>query len=152
MISVLVWRWNSSTYLILQRSSARDFGAGEWECVSGRLEQGEGFVQAIEREVREELSFEVRIECMLGTTHFYRGENRPENEIVGVVFGCSTSDSTVPRLSPEHSEYRWVTPEEAKALLPQEHWLGGLIVRAEKVRELLPRKLRQLHWKGDFNF
>ena len=152
MVGVLLWRRNDGKYLVLQRSETKDFAAGEWECVTGRLEQGEGFPEAVRREAREELGLDVRIECILGTSHFYRGEMLPENEMVGVVFGCSIDEPTGLRLSDEHSSYRWVTLAETQDFFPRAHWMGALIARAEAVRELVPDEFRQLHWKGDFEF
>ena len=87
--------------------------------------------------VFEELGLEVRIECLLETAHFYRGEPAPENEMVWVVFGCSVADSSDLTLSDEHSEYRWVTAEEAVGFLPSDHWLAALISRAEPFRKLM---------------
>ena len=84
MVAMLVWRRSDGKYLLLRRSPAKDFAPGEWESGSGRLEQGEGFVQALRRESREELGVDVRIECLLGTTHFYRGDPVPDNDMVGI--------------------------------------------------------------------
>ena len=92
---------------------------------------------------------DVRIECILGTTHFYRGEPVPDNDMVGVSFACSIGDAASLGLSEEHSEHRWVTAEEATAFLPPDHWLSALIMRAEAFRELMPVELRKLHWDGD---
>lgn len=152
MIGALVWRRNDGKYLVLQRSSNKDFAAGQWECVSGRVDQGESFLQAVRRETREELGLDVRIEFILGTTHFYRGDTLPENEMVGVHFGCSVDGSEAFRLSEEHSAYRWVTAAEALALFQADYWLGALIARAQAFRDLMPDELRQLHWNGDFDF
>ncbi len=153
MVGVVVWRRDNGRYLLLRRSATRDFSPGVWESASGRLEQGESFVQAVRREAREELGLDVRIECLLGTAHFYRGEVRPENEMVGVHFGCSIPDASGLRLSGEHSEYRWVTAAEAEAMFSEGHWLSGLIGRAEAVRKLvLPDELRTSYWEGDFDF
>ena len=104
--------------LLLRRSPTRDFAPGEWETGSGRLEQGEGFIDAVRRELREELGLDVRIECILGMTHFYRGEPVPDNDVVGVSFACSIDDAASLSVSEEHSEHRWVTAEEATAFLP----------------------------------
>ena len=152
MVGILIWRRVDGKYLVLQRSSTRDWAAGEWECASGRLEQGESFAQAVRREVLEELGIEVRIECLLGTTHFYRGDTLPENEMIGVAFGCSVEDTTGLELSDEHSTGEWMTAEGAQSLFPHPHFLGRLIARAERFRALMPGELRQLHWDGDFEF
>ena len=150
MVEMLVWHRTEGRYLLLLRSPTKDFAPGHWESGSGRLEQGEGFVQALRRESREELGLKVRIECILGTTHFFRGEAVPENEMVGVSFSCSVDDATGLKLSDEHSEHRWVTAEEAADLLRPDHWLSALIARAEAFRDQMPDELRKLHWEGDF--
>ncbi len=152
MVGMLVWRRSDGKYLLLRRSPSKDFAPGEWETGSGRLEQGEGFIQALRRECMEELGMEVRIECILGVTHFYRGRPEPANEMVGVSFGCSVPDSAGLTLSDEHSEHAWMTAEAAAAFLPTGHWLSDLVARAEAFRSLMPEELQRLHWTGDFEF
>ena len=152
LVCMLVWNRLDGRYLLLRRSPTRDYASGQWESGSGRLEQGEGFKEALRRESREELGLDVRIECLLGATHFYRGAPVPANEMVGVSFGCSVEDASGLTLSHEHSEHRWVTAEEAAELLSPDHWLSALIVRAEAFRALMPVELRRLHWDGDIDF
>ena len=152
MVGMLVWHRTEGRYLLLRRSPTKDYAPGQWESGSGRLEQGEGFIEALQRESREELGLDVRVECLLGATHFYRGEPAPENEMVGVTFGCSVSDVSDLALSDEHSEHRWVTAQEAVEFLPRDHWLTALIIRAEAFRKFMPVELRRLHWEGDLEF
>ena len=136
MVGALLWRPADGKYLVLRRSADKDFSAGAWECNTGRVDQGEGFSEAVRREVREELGLEVQIDFLLGTAHFYRGENSPENEIIGVQYCCSVGDAQSLRLSGEHAEHRWITAEEAGTLFPGDHWLGKAIQRAETIRSL----------------
>ena len=150
MVGFLVWRRSDGRYLLLRRSPDKDFAPGEWETGSGRLDQGEGFAEAVLRESREELGLDVRVECILGTTHFYRGEPTPDNDMVGVSFGCSIPDESGLSFSEEHSEHRWMTSAEATDFLPSGHWLAALIQRAEVFRRNMPAELRQLHWNGGF--
>ena len=152
MVDVLVWRQTDSKYLLLQRSGSKDFAAGQWECVTGRLEQGESFLQAARREAFEELGLEVHIEFILGTTHFYRGDALSKNEMVGVHYVGSIQDATRLRLSAEHCASQWVTAEQASALFPAGHWLRALITRAEVVRRLMPQELLQLYHHDGFEF
>ena len=56
MVGFLVWRRSDGRYLLLRRSEDKDFAAGEWETGSGRLDQGEGFADAVRRESMEELA------------------------------------------------------------------------------------------------
>src|SRR4029450_2841725 len=89
MVGALVWRHSDGRYLLLQRSAQKDFAAGQWECVTGRVEQGENFSAAVHREASEELRQAVQVEFIVGTTHFYRGVVSPEQEMVGVHYGCA---------------------------------------------------------------
>jgi len=142
-VGALLWCPSTRKYLILRRSADKDFGGETWECVTGRVDQGEGFSEAVRREVREELGIEAQVDLLLGVMHFYRGEASPENELVGVYFCCTIANPEEIRLSWEHSEARWVTAEEAGQLLPSSHWLAEMIRRAESLRQLLPPAL----WK-----
>jgi 8-oxo-dGTP diphosphatase len=112
-VAALVWCPTDGKYLLLQRSESKDFGGGAWECVTGRVDQGD----------------------------FYRGPATPENELVGVQFCCSLVDPALIRISAEHSVYRWVTAAEAEGLLPAGHWLRRAIRRAEAIRALSPSAL-----------
>jgi 8-oxo-dGTP diphosphatase len=140
-VGALLWRPSDGRYLVLKRSAAKDAGASTWECISGRVDQGEGFTEALHREVGEELGLKVQIDFIVGTEHFFRGEAKPENEMVLVQFCCSVEEPAAIDVSWEHSEYRWVTTQEAEELLPAGHWLGKVIRRAEAIRALLPPEL-----------
>ncbi|MGD2177495.1 MAG: NUDIX domain-containing protein [Anaerolineae bacterium] len=137
-------------YLLLRRSAEKDFAGGAWECVTGRVDQGEGFTDAVLREVHEELGVNAQIELIVGTMHFYRGDARPENELVGVQYCCSIEDAEAIRMSGEHTEHRWMTPGEARGLLPEGHWLVGVIQRAEAMRALSPPELLAYYRKHGF--
>ena len=153
-IGALIWDQESDRYLLLRRSMEKDFAAGAWECVTGRLDQGEGFEQAVHREVKEEIGAEVLPIFILGTTHFYRGETIPDNELVGVVYCCRMRRWTQVILSDEHDQYRWVTAEQAFKLLrsnhPTEIWLRKVIKRAELMKKNLPPDLSNVFAKQGF--
>ena len=157
-IGALVWDPAENKYLLLRRSDKKDFAAGAWECVTGRVDQGEGFEDALRREVCEETGLTVQPHFIIGTTHFYRGDSLPENELVGLVYFCSITDHNASqakiRLTDEHDRYRWVTAGQALELLnardSTEHWLRKVIKRAEITRKLLPVKLVKLHQRYGF--
>ena len=142
-IGALVWDPATRRYLLLQRANNRDFKSGAWECVTGRVDQGESYEQALHREVREEIGATVQIEFLVATTHFYRGESRPENELLGVIYSCIIQNPEQAHFEAEHSAQRWVTADEAMAFLPEGHWLRNVIIRAERLRMLVPAELRQ---------
>ena len=141
-------------YLLLRRAATKDFAAGVWECVTGRVDQGEGFETAVRREVREELGVAVSLDYLLGTTHFYRGTAVPDNELIGVVYLCSLAGEPAIRLSAEHDEYRWVTAVAAADLLSADDastaWTRRLIERAEGIRPLLSADLRRFNRREGF--
>jgi len=153
-IGALIWDQESDRYLLLRRSMEKDFAAGAWECVTGRLDQGEGFEQAVHREVKEEIGAEVVPLFILGTTHFYRGETIPDNELVGVIYCCRMRSWTQVLMSDEHDQYRWVTAEQAFKLLrsnhPTEIWLRKVIKRAELMKKNLPPDLSNVFAKQGF--
>ncbi|MGC9400497.1 MAG: NUDIX domain-containing protein [Anaerolineae bacterium] len=152
-IAAVIWTPGARRYLLLRRSADKDFGAGVWECVTGRVNRGEGFEEAVHREVREEIGLEVQIDFVLGTTHFYRGPE-PTDELVGVIFFCTTAHPAEITLSTEHSAYRWVTAEEAQRLLsasdPSTRWMRRVLRRAEALRERVPASLVAFHRKHGF--
>ena len=146
-IFALVWSPAHEKYLILQRSAEKDHAAGMWDCVTGRVDQGEGFFEALQREALEEISVEIQFEFMLGSVHFYRGPKTPEYEMVGVVCFCTLADPQKIQISPEHSQYRWVTPAEADSLYAADkssmRFLISVIHRAERMRSFMPSELQE---------
>ena len=149
-IAALVWDPSNDKYLLLRRAEHRDFGQGAWECVTGRVDQGESFEQALHREVREEIGGVVQIEFIIAGTHFYRGAAQPENELLGLIYGCTIKNPGELVFSDEHSEQRWVTAEQANSLLPPDHWLIEAIHRAEMLRRHLSPELRLFFLKSGF--
>lgn len=158
-IGALIWDSLNNSYLVLKRADSKDFAPDVWECVTGRVDQGESFEQALHREVKEELGISVRTQFIIGTTHFYRGSEVPQNELLGIVYCCVPEDTLEAKnqinISPEHKEYRWVTLEEARALLSLEHstesWLMRAISRAELIRKHLPDELLEIHTQQSFS-
>jgi 8-oxo-dGTP diphosphatase len=156
-VGALIWDSLNDSYLVLKRAGSKDFAPGAWECVTGRVDQGESFEAALHREVDEELGIAVIPQFIIGTTHFYRGKQDPQNELLGIVYCCVPEDiltaRNMIRLSQEHDECRWVTVEESKALLNSgnntELWLQNVIERAEIIRQYMPFGLLATHlWQG----
>jgi 8-oxo-dGTP diphosphatase len=142
-IMALVRELENGRYLLLQRASSKDVGAGSWECVTGRVDQGEGFEEALYREVCEEIGIRPQIEFILGTTHFYRGLASPETELLGVAYACTIPSASAIQLSHEHDAHHWLTTAELVQFLPENHWLLPVVARAERMRELWPVDLRE---------
>ena len=111
---------NSSTgkILLLKRSEDKDFSAGIWEYITGRLHQFEEPENGLRREVREEAGIEIEIIKPISIFHIFRGERVAENELVGIMYWCKTNTDEV-KISKEHSGFIWVTAGEALNLIPK---------------------------------
>ncbi|MDX2074828.1 MAG: NUDIX domain-containing protein [bacterium] len=143
-VGALIYNPPDNTYLMLRRSSTKDVGAGKWECVTGRVDQGEGFEQAVLREVYEEIGAYIQLDMLIGTTHFYRGEAIADNELIGVFYSGRLKNPTAPIfISEEHSQYRWMTPQQViDELSDKAHrWISHLVQRDQVMRQLLPQAL-----------
>lgn len=151
-IAAIVRHPATNKYLILRRSAQKDVGAGHWECVTGRVDQGEGFEEALFREVHEEIGVDIQLELLLGTTHFYRGQAIPENELIGVVYCCALDDPNSIQISHEHDAHQWLTPDEIRAFLPEKHWMLPYINRAEVLLTQTPKTLSSLFAQEGFDF
>ncbi len=154
-VGALIWRKVDGRYLLLKRAQEKDYAGGVWECVTGRVDQGEGFEEAVHREVNEEIGVPVQVEFLIGTTHFFRGDPIPENELIGVVFACTLANNEQIRLSVEHSEYRWVSAEEVESLAAGPGsslaWIRRVVARTEVLRAHYPPELRAIIRHTGFN-
>ena len=105
-ISAVIER-DDGRILLLHRAPTKDFGAGEWEPITGRLEPGESIDGAARREVLEESGLAVAALVPYATFHF----RRLDVDLVGVAFACQCGPG-VPKISDEHDAQRWVTASE----------------------------------------
>jgi 8-oxo-dGTP diphosphatase len=144
-IAAIIWYPTDNTYLLLKRSSDKDAGANEWECVTGRVDQGESFEEALHREVWEEVQAKITLEMVIGTSHFFRGAAITENEMLSVHYLCSIDDPTQINISHEHSEYRWLTLDQLVDLLSPTHWLAREIEHTQAAYHLMSPELRRVY-------
>ena len=109
---------NSKTgkILLLKRSEEKDFSAGIWEYITGRLNQFEEPIDGLRREIMEEAGIEVEVIKPISVFHIFRGEETAENELVGIMYWCKT-DSEEIKISDEHSSYKWVEAGEALRII-----------------------------------
>ncbi len=115
--------------LILKEADEYSDGTNpeKWQIPGGRLKPGERYNQALKREIKEETNLEIEIE-----DPFTIGEWRPKIQgekfqIVAVFFKCRKTLGEV-KLSEEHSEYRWINPENP----PNLDFIGNVPERIEK--------------------
>lgn len=107
---------NESTgkILLLKRSDQLDWKPGEWEIDYGRIAQFESPEEGLKREVEEETSItKLTVVALLRANHIFRGEKKPENDLIILTHYCTTPETDV-GISDEHSDFGWFDPIEAK--------------------------------------
>ena len=100
--------------LLAKRSPHRKRFPNKWECGGGKVEHGENFPTAVERELLEELGIIVEV---LGPANFYdiRAEDLEQELIPGVHAACKFikyANGQEPKISDEHTEYAWAGMDE----------------------------------------
>ncbi|MFX1284639.1 MAG: NUDIX domain-containing protein [Promethearchaeota archaeon] len=123
-------------FLILKRSSNKDFAPNTWEPVTGRLERDENPENGVLREIEEEVGIEAQVVMPIATSCFYRGGQ--EVPMVFIYYWVKYLEGEV-KLSWEHSEYKWVTLEEALKESTLEYFHKEL-QKIVKLKELLPKE------------
>ena len=114
-------------YLAARRTKP-DWAAGRWEFPGGKVEPGETEVDALVREIREELGVEIAVGIRVP------GEWSLHDDLVLHLYVATLIDGD-PQPLEHHDELRWLTPDEFDDL----SWLESDIdaVRA-LARGLLP--------------
>jgi len=93
--------------LIARRAPEIDHG-GLWELPGGKVEPGESPEAALEREIREELGARISVTKTAGeSVHDYDGKT-----VKLLCYECTLTEGSVEPRDGEHSELRWVRPEE----------------------------------------
>lgn len=103
--------------LAMRRAASNRAGPGLWETVSGRVEQGEEPLAAVQREIVEESGLTVEVEPRPFAT--YAAERRGHPMIV-ILFRARYGSGEV-TLSAEHDAFAWLNAAEFRArstLLP----------------------------------
>lgn len=93
--------------LLLQRSSKSSFDPGLWELPGGKISHGEDLVEALQREVKEEIGLTIKVGRPFKTWHFIK----ESFWVTGVTFVCDYVSGEV-KLSSEHENYAWIDPSE----------------------------------------
>jgi len=103
--------------LVTQRSHERGHKPGEWETLTGRVNQGETLEDAVHREVKEEVGLEVDVIKPFYTYQFFRGKEKIEH--LGISFHCKYKSGEVTLDGNEQIDYKWVSPDEALKIIKQ---------------------------------
>ena len=123
-------------FLILQRSKKETSKHGLWELPGGKVEEGETPRQAAVIEAKEEAGLDIKLKANLGPHHDDKKKKTYHAYIATPKKGQKV------KLSEEHSDYKWVTPEEVMAMpkkMVSHHLLYFLKKEGEAIRSN-PRK------------
>ncbi|MCH7763257.1 MAG: NUDIX domain-containing protein [Candidatus Marinimicrobia bacterium] len=135
---------NGLRFLILKRASTKLY-EHLWQGVAGKIEAGETAWQAAIRELDEETGLSPKhIFIADHVSRFYEAYGDRINLVP--VFGIEV-DSDVIILSEEHSEYKWVTLEEAQKHLVWRGQKEGIQV----VNEMILNNDDRMRW-SEINF
>src|SRR3989344_7702477 len=117
---------NEGKYLLLRRSSEKyPEAAQQWDIVGGRIDAGTNLIENLRREVLEETGLELRGEPKLVAAQDIL--RPPERHIVRLTY-IGNADGN-PKLSGEHTEYKWFAREELEQLENLDGYFKELIDR-----------------------
>lgn len=93
--------------LITQRNLQKSQG-GLWEFPGGKIEPNETRENAIIREIKEELTIDIKVDGYFDEKVF----NYPEKDINLIALKCSKVNGNIKLM--EHEDYKWVASSELK--------------------------------------
>jgi 8-oxo-dGTP diphosphatase len=89
--------------LCVQRGPAKyDYISKKWEFPGGKLEEGETKLEAIVREIKEELHMDIQVDAFLMTVH----HSYPDFQLTMDTFLCSSETDELTLT--EHGAFKWL--------------------------------------------
>jgi len=102
----------ADTFLLIKRSDYIDTAAGYWCPVSGRVEENETQIEALEREVKEEVGLSIKAIEKICEIPSHDNQFKLHFWTTEIISGEASITSN------EATDFRWVTLEQMKQLNP----------------------------------
>jgi len=106
---------NGDKILVVKRNKE---DGGFWQTITGTVADGENLLDTVKREVIEETGLELA-EIKEKPVYYFTWE-KGNDDVVEVVYSCKAEKNNV-ILSPEHTEYKWVSFEESLNIVGKEN-------------------------------
>jgi len=107
--------FHEGRFLVAKRAPNRALFPNLWECGGGHMKEDETFHEALKRQMREEFGVMIEPLKILGTYEI----TTVKPKIPGITYLCKLIgyvNEQGPVISEEHTEYKWIPPEEIKTL------------------------------------
>ncbi len=105
--------YNDKKILIAHRNPTGDMG-NRWEFPGGKIDEGENAEQAIIREMMEEFSVKATVHEKITETTFVH--KNKECSLEAYLVSLEHDGMKTPYVLTEHTEYKWVDPQEIRNL------------------------------------
>ena len=104
-------------YLCMQRCRSKyDYISERWEFPGGKVEEGEDDREALKREIKEEMDWDINVEELISIIDY----DYPDFSVTIAAYLCHGNDHDDFNLL-EHLKYRWLTRKE----LPLLEWTAA---------------------------
>ena len=137
-VKAVVYDEATDKVLVLKRSRQEDFHQGAYDLPGGHVDKGEGVMECLQREVKDETGLEVEVGDILAVRE-YPKDHEMFDKIKALRFIAYYRGGKV-KLSQEHESFEWLTFEEVKSKLSDDGY-----EKEKKETILLAQKYLQDH-------
>ena len=146
-ITVKIVVLNSDQKVLLLKRSKKSLNPKKWDLPGGHIDEGESIEETIKREVLEETGLSVEIGPIINVVEFAKDHKAFKEEKRGLRYIALTTDTEVVLNEDEHSEFKWLSFDEAIASLEDKGFEGEKkqTIKEAKNRMELEKSLNGWH-------
>lgn len=116
-ITVKIVVLNAEHKVLLLKRSKKCLNPKKWDLPGGHIDAGESIEETIKREALEETGLNVEVGPIINVVEFPKEHKAFKEEKRGLRYIALTTDSEVELNKDEHSEFKWLSFDEAIAML-----------------------------------